>query len=119
MRIASDGDGRLLWRSMAACARQDDRNEKRDKAPNRRPLGHACIMPPHVQSFRAFVVRKTTAAATASIDRLNTIVDRSSAHAVEPIGNGWSRVHFDGEFFLAPLPVEAPAVSLVFVQSRD
>ena len=35
------------------------------------------------------------------------------------IGNAWSRLHYDGDFYLPALPRDVPAVSLVFVQSRD
>ena len=35
------------------------------------------------------------------------------------IGNDWSREYYDGPFYLFQLPDHLPAVSLVFVQSRD
>lgn len=51
--------------------------------------------------------------------RLITIEDRSGDRPLVAVGNSWSRRYYDGPFHLAPLPREAPALSLVFVQSRD
>jgi len=53
------------------------------------------------------------------IRRLITIEDRSAEWPVIAIGNDWSREHYDGPFHLFQLPDDLPAVSLVFVQSRD
>lgn len=53
------------------------------------------------------------------IRRLITIEDRSAEWPVIAIGNDWSREHYDGPFHLFQLPDRLPAVSLVFVQSRD
>lgn len=53
------------------------------------------------------------------INRLITVEDRSRSLPVEPVGNAWSRLYFDGPFFVHALPPTLPAVSLVFVQSRD
>ncbi len=53
------------------------------------------------------------------VRRLFTVVDRSSARPWLEIGNAWSRRHYDGPFHLAPLPQRSPAISLVFVQSRN
>lgn len=55
----------------------------------------------------------------AAIHRLVTIADHAAAHGVKPIGNAWSRFYFDGPFYLSNVPPRLPAVSLVFVQSRD
>ena len=53
------------------------------------------------------------------IRRLITIADRSAGFPVIAIGNDWSREYYDGPFYLFKLPEHLPAVSLVFVQSRD
>lgn len=53
------------------------------------------------------------------INRLVTIEDRSSSFPVQPVGNEWSKRYFDGPFFISDLPSHGPAISLVFVQSRD
>ena len=53
------------------------------------------------------------------INQLVTIEDRSAAFPVIPIGNVWSRMLFDGPFYLFEAPPDRPAISLVFVQSRD
>lgn len=54
------------------------------------------------------------------IRRLITIEDRSAEFpAAIAIGNDWSRAHYDGPFYLFKQPDHLPAVSLVFVQSRD
>ena len=53
------------------------------------------------------------------INRLVTIEDRSADWPLIPIGNDWSRTFYDGPFHLFAAPADRPAVSLVFVQSRD
>jgi riboflavin biosynthesis pyrimidine reductase len=53
------------------------------------------------------------------INRLVTIEDRAASFPVHPIGNDWSRQYFDGPFYLHDLPTDLPAISLVFVQSRN
>jgi riboflavin biosynthesis pyrimidine reductase len=53
------------------------------------------------------------------INRLATIADRSSEFPVAPIGNAWSREFYDGPFHVFALPPQRPAISLVFVQSRN
>lgn len=53
------------------------------------------------------------------VRRLVTIEDRSAAYPVMPIGNAWSRKYYDGPFHVHTAPPDRPAVSLVFVQSRD
>jgi riboflavin biosynthesis pyrimidine reductase len=71
------------------------------------------------QRFLEFVNRKTREAERASIPHLRTDVDRSSRWVNDAIGNAWSRQHYDGGFHLLDVPPDVPAVSLVFVQSRD
>ena len=53
------------------------------------------------------------------VRRLITVEDRSRDFPVIPIGNDWSRDYYDGPFHLFESPGARPAVSLVFVQSRD
>lgn len=53
------------------------------------------------------------------VRRLITIEDRSREFPLTAIGNAWSREYYDGPFHLCTLPDARPAVSLVFVQSRD
>ena len=64
------------------------------------------------------------------IRRLITIEDRSAEFPVIAIGNDWSREYYDGPFHLFQVPDlsrrsrqakadHVPAMSLVFVQSRD
>jgi riboflavin biosynthesis pyrimidine reductase len=54
-----------------------------------------------------------------AVRRLITIEDRSAEFPVTAIGNDWSREFFDGPFYLFDPPVDAPAISLVFVQTAD
>ncbi|HWI16956.1 MAG TPA: dihydrofolate reductase family protein [Vicinamibacterales bacterium] len=54
-----------------------------------------------------------------AINRLVTIEDHSASFPVQPIGNAWSRHYFDGPFYVHELPPKLPAISLVFVQTRD
>jgi riboflavin biosynthesis pyrimidine reductase len=53
------------------------------------------------------------------IHRLITVEDRARDWPVEGIGNAWSRELFGGPFYLFNPPDSLPAISLVFVQSRD
>ena len=58
-------------------------------------------------------------AAMTLIRPLVTIEDRSSEWPVMHIGNEWSRRYFGGPFYAFDAPPVAPAISLVFVQTRD
>jgi riboflavin biosynthesis pyrimidine reductase len=53
------------------------------------------------------------------MNRLVTLEDRSSEWPVTRIGNEWSREYFDGPFYVFTAPPDRPAISLVFVQTRD
>lgn len=55
----------------------------------------------------------------AVIPPLHTVEDRSHAYDVRRLGNAWTRLHYDGDFHLFDPPPDLPAVSMVFVQSRD
>jgi riboflavin biosynthesis pyrimidine reductase len=71
-------------------------------------------------TFEEFASRKTREAAAAVLDPLHTTFTHpSAALGFARIGNPWSRRCFDGDFLLIDVPTDAPAVSLVFVQSRD
>jgi riboflavin biosynthesis pyrimidine reductase len=54
-----------------------------------------------------------------SVRRLITIEDHSDRWPLTPIGNDWSREYYGGSFYVFDAPPVHPAVSLVFVQSRD
>jgi riboflavin biosynthesis pyrimidine reductase len=58
-----------------------------------------------------------------TVGRLITLDDHSAGRSREfpllEIGNAWTRRHYDGPFHLFEAPAELPAISLVFVQSRD
>lgn len=69
--------------------------------------------------FDSFVERKTRTAEQALIEPLVTVEDRSSRFRLRSLGNTWTRQHFDGDFYLFDPPQDFPALSLVFVQSRD
>lgn len=71
----------------------------------------------HLAEFSA---RKTRAAEAARLFPLRTILDSSFLHATVQAGNSWSRRLYDGPFHLWRVPSGSlPAISLVFVQSRD
>jgi len=69
--------------------------------------------------LQTFAERRTREAAQAVIPPLVTIDDHSNRFAVRPLGSTWTRQHFDGDFHLFDPPQELPALSLVFVQSRN
>lgn len=71
-------------------------------------------------SFEQFTARKTRAAEAARIAPLRTIEDRSAALPLVSIDTPWTNESYDGPFHLWPVARnELPAISLVFVQSRD
>lgn len=51
--------------------------------------------------------------------RLRTIEDHADRFPVIGVGNDWSREYFDGNFYVHEAPPGYPAISLVFVQTRD
>lgn len=53
------------------------------------------------------------------IPPLHTVEDHSDTFRLRPIGNAWTRRHYDGDFHLFDPPPGLPAMSMVFVQSRD
>lgn len=71
-------------------------------------------------AFSVYAQRKEEAASSAALARFATLEDHSASFGGTPIGNGWTRRLYDGDFHLSLEPdVAAPAISLVFVQSRD
>ena len=54
-----------------------------------------------------------------AIHALRTVDDCSHRFPVTPIGNAWSRRFYDGPFHVHDAPPESPAISLVFVQTRN
>ena len=72
------------------------------------------------RDFERFAERRTRQAASAPLERLSTVFDRSEHEPVRGVGNAWSRMHYSGDFCLFRPPNDsATAVSLVFVQSRN
>jgi riboflavin biosynthesis pyrimidine reductase len=65
--------------------------------------------------FEALCARRTAAAA-APLPPVRTLLDRSSGFDLEPIGNAWSRVAFDGPFYQT-LTGDALSMGVVFVRS--
>lgn len=75
-------------------------------------------MPSNID-FDRFAERKIRDATHAVIPPLVTVDDRSSQYPVQRLGTAWTRRHFDGDFYLFEPPQDLPAVSLIFVQSRE
>ena len=57
--------------------------------------------------------------AACAVRKLITVEDQSRHFSVTSIGNAWSREYYDGPFHVFASPVDRPAISLVFVQTRD
>jgi riboflavin biosynthesis pyrimidine reductase len=71
-------------------------------------------------TFADFADRKRHEAEGATLTPLRTIEDCTRAHQrLTAIGNAWTRRHYDGDFFIVEPPPHFPAMSAVFVQSRD
>jgi riboflavin biosynthesis pyrimidine reductase len=70
-------------------------------------------------TFREFVETKTREAERAVIDPLRTLEDCSHGRPMRAIANAWTRRLYDGDFYVAEPPPDLPAMSLVFVQSRE
>jgi hypothetical protein len=69
--------------------------------------------------FERLVGRKTAHAEHAAIHPLVTTEEGPLARTLDGVGNRWSTRLYDGPFALVDPPARAPAISLVFVQSRD
>jgi riboflavin biosynthesis pyrimidine reductase len=71
------------------------------------------------ERFAAFAAQKEAEASAAVISPLITAVEHPD-NALSAIGNAWSRMLFDGRFYLSPASSpDLPAASLVFVRSLD
>jgi riboflavin biosynthesis pyrimidine reductase len=76
-------------------------------------------MAPPESRFDRFVARKTAAAEQAVIQPLVTTHLGPLAPALSVVSNACTTRLYDGPFHLFDPPAAAPAISLVFVQSRD
>jgi 5-amino-6-(5-phosphoribosylamino)uracil reductase len=71
-------------------------------------------------SFAAFARRKEQAAQTAALEPFATTVDNSADFSLDAISSPFTDALLDGRFFQSSVPPGSlPALSLVFVQSRD
>jgi riboflavin biosynthesis pyrimidine reductase len=66
----------------------------------------------------AFVSRKENEARDATVSSFATEIDRGGSDLLR-IGDSWTKERFGGPFYLSRTPDDLPAVSLVFVQSRN
>lgn len=70
--------------------------------------------------FEAFAADKRREAEAARIHPLKTLASDAAGAELTTVGNAWTRRLYDGEFHLvSPADGRLPAVSLVFVRSRD
>jgi riboflavin biosynthesis pyrimidine reductase len=70
--------------------------------------------------FEAYCRRKEADACAAPLAGFRTLFNRAPGHGLRPIGNDWTRALFDGDFHVRDSGLPGlPAVSLVFVQSRE
>ncbi len=76
---------------------------------------------PMTPRFLEYCSQKAAAALRARIPGYETVAEAPDAtRRLVEIGNPWTRALFDGAFFRSPHGADAlPAVSLVFVESRD
>src|SRR4051794_30045799 len=71
------------------------------------------------RQFDEFVARKTGEALAALLPPYATEFDAHPGDALA-IGNSWTRVRFDGDFYMSPShDPRRPACNLVFVQSKN
>lgn len=70
------------------------------------------------REFGVWCARKTAAADAATLPQLRTVINRPTHFGLTPIGDAWCHERFDGPFWMSA-PADRPAVSIVFVQSRD
>jgi riboflavin biosynthesis pyrimidine reductase len=75
-------------------------------------------LPDPAADYPAFVAEKGRAAVESPVGHLVTEEHWTDEGLID-IGNAWTRDHFDDGFWISPVPRDLPAVSLVFVQSRD
>jgi riboflavin biosynthesis pyrimidine reductase len=70
-------------------------------------------------AFAALAERKTREADAATLLPLETVQTGARRPNGTEIGSSWSRRFYDGGFLVPAIPDDRPALSLVFVQSRD
>ncbi|PYR95570.1 MAG: hypothetical protein DMF84_00545 [Acidobacteria bacterium] len=70
------------------------------------------------REFAAFCGRKTAIASAALFPPFKTVINRAPHFSLSAIGDAWCHERFDGPFWTSAV-VDCPAVSIVFVQSRD
>ncbi len=75
-------------------------------------------MPDRAADYPTFAAEKGRAAIESTIGHLITEEHWTDDRLLD-VGNAWTRDHFDDGFWMSPVPRDLPAVSLVFVQSRD
>jgi riboflavin biosynthesis pyrimidine reductase len=72
------------------------------------------------ERFETYCRRKEAAACASKLAGFRTVQGCASCDGLLQIGNGWTRGLFDGPFYVRqPDTPGLPALSLVFVQSRD
>ena len=82
--------------------------------------GTDCASHANVGGFVTYCKQREKEAATARLSGFYTVRDASADTPVLGLGNDWSRRLFDGDFYRSNVADEGlPAVSLVFVQSKD
>jgi len=75
---------------------------------------------PTVTPFERYAKRKAELAAATKLSGFYTVANETAGRGLIPIGNGWSRALFDGDFYRSePADRTHPVVSLVFVRSRS
>jgi riboflavin biosynthesis pyrimidine reductase len=75
-------------------------------------------LPDPAADYPTFAAEKGRAAIESAVGHLIT-EEHWRGEALLDIGNAWTRDHFDDGFWMSPVPRDLPAVSLVFVQSRN
>jgi riboflavin biosynthesis pyrimidine reductase len=70
------------------------------------------------REFDGFCRRKRAVASAASLAPLHTVINRAAHFNLVPIGDAWCHERFDGPFWMSAA-ADCPAVSIVFVQSRN
>jgi 5-amino-6-(5-phosphoribosylamino)uracil reductase len=69
--------------------------------------------------FDEFAERKTREVERARLHRLETVDSGPAADRLSTVGNEWTRHWYDDGFHLFEPPADRPAISVVFVQSRE
>ena len=79
-----------------------------------------CASRANVTRFETYCRRRENEALSATLSGFYTIEDRSAGYGLVRLGNDWTRVLFDGDFYRVRDGLgDLPEMNLVFVQSRD